>query len=1501
MSRARATALALVNWKGVFYERYLLDRHVTALEGANGAGKTTVMIAAYVVLLPDLSRLRFTNVGESGATGGDKGIWGRLGDPARPSYAAMELELPGAEGAREGERERVIAGVLLRRKAEPSLDLTPFLITGAGITGAAASSARLDARLRDLLLVATHDAAHEGEATEEMVPDLDELRANVARAGAHIEVFASTKDYFGALFDRGITPLRLGTDEERNKLNEMLRTSMTGGISRALTTDLRGFLLKEDSGLGDALTRMRANLDACHRTRIEVGEARRLERELVGVHDAGQAMFAASMLAARTAAAEHASAVERARQRRDEATREVLALDAALDEAKLRHRDVGVRLEKTRVAHDGANARLEGALRARTTLARIRELEAELAGAAGRADVARAAREGAAAAREERRRERDQAGEACDRAARGLADLQGGLDELHRSVQAHRQVLRRLGEAREALGDPSFDAERAGEALERTRAALVDLDERRVRLDRDLEFASVRRTEYAKAVEALGAIAGPIPVERAHDEARRALARLSDLQASLERAGDLALERDRAAALAGRQSAVRVHAATLGIEGPIEQAARRVGGLLEEADEALRVAEDEARTHDAGADAARRAREEARRQTTEMERAAERWREMAAVAMRLEAAVGIPARSREQVTTARARLSRDREAARARVEAAKRQRDELLEGAVILESPSVAVAPELLRLRDELDAELLAARFEDLDLADAARVQAALGPLVDALVVEDPEAAARKLTGLDRQLSSVWLIGAGASIEAFEAAAAAASGGSVEGGDLVMRESPAVRVTRLPEHPTLGRRARERRASDLRGQADTLAAQIDSLADALRALETLSRDVDPMFEDGKLLDGGDPAAALALRRANDAAIEAEEQRCVAAALAARKHARALRPRVEMLRALLGEAFLLEPPDHAARARELSGMLEQTATTRIELKRTEGARRSLSLLVDVLRVPPPTEDEAAALEAGREALHRERERLFRAGEALEDVAQNRQALAFGDLEGALAARGAIAPALESQLALAREALKAREQSLRAAEESWEQSTAASQRADAERGAIEAQVERTRGELGMDAPAVSESALAVAQEDAARLTAERAALEIEERSLATEIALLGERGGQASRAIAGRERALALEVEAAGPAAERWTQASLRMEAAGAMRHVALARAAESHEGMTSTALQAEARSRAEVLLDRLTVAAGGTESAARVRAAIGTSSTATHAFLDAWLSVAEWIKRRLPAPLGDQPEPLQALGRLRHELEALEERLARQDADLRGSSEDVARGIDVHLRRASHQVRRLNQHLDGVRFGSISAIRVQMRRIERMEQILVALREGAAQDLLFRPTLPIEEALDEIFRRYGGGRGGGAGRILDYREYVELGVEVRRRQGGDWEVASPARLSTGEAIGVGAALMMVILTEWERDANLLRARKASGSLRFLFLDEANRLSQDNLAALFDLCEALDLQLLIAAPEVARADGNTTYRLVRRLTADGGEEVLVTGRRTAAQAI
>src|SRR5260370_38962228 len=84
----------------------------------------------------------------------------------------------------------------------------------------------------------------------------------------------------------------------------MLRTSMTGGLSRALTSELRDFLLKEEGGLADTLHRMKANLDACRRTRTEVQESRRLEQEIGGGVKTGQTMFGAALLATRERAAE---------------------------------------------------------------------------------------------------------------------------------------------------------------------------------------------------------------------------------------------------------------------------------------------------------------------------------------------------------------------------------------------------------------------------------------------------------------------------------------------------------------------------------------------------------------------------------------------------------------------------------------------------------------------------------------------------------------------------------------------------------------------------------------------------------------------------------------------------------------------------------------------------------------------------------------------------------------------------------------------------------------------------------------------------------------------------------------------------------------------------------------------------------------------------------------------------------------------------------------------
>lgn len=194
--------------------------------------------------------------------------------PAAPLHALLALRV-----ARE---ERLLAGVHIERKGEPSLDFTPFVVEGMAD----------DVALDSLLLLRS------GETEE--VPELAQLRANVGRLGGRLRTFPTVKEYFAVLLEHGVTPMRLATEEERGKLNDMLRTSMTGGMSRKLLGDLRSFLLPRATHLADTLQRMRTNLDACRRTRAHVLESGQLEAELRSVAEAGERSVAPGGLASPT-------------------------------------------------------------------------------------------------------------------------------------------------------------------------------------------------------------------------------------------------------------------------------------------------------------------------------------------------------------------------------------------------------------------------------------------------------------------------------------------------------------------------------------------------------------------------------------------------------------------------------------------------------------------------------------------------------------------------------------------------------------------------------------------------------------------------------------------------------------------------------------------------------------------------------------------------------------------------------------------------------------------------------------------------------------------------------------------------------------------------------------------------------------------------------------------------------------------------------------------------
>jgi chromosome partition protein MukB len=1460
MSRARATTLALVNWKGVFFERYLLDQQVTALEGANGAGKTTVMIAAYLVLLPDLARLRFTNLGETAATGGDRGIYGRLGADGGPSYAALELELEG---------ERVVLCIQLERKAEPSVQLTALMVHG--LSPAYGLSA--------LLLLS------DGE--KQRVPELAELKARATELGARVETFDSVREYFTALFERGIVPLRLANEDERAKFNEMLRTSMTGGISRALTSELRTFLLREESGLSDTLSRMRANLDACRRTRTEVQEARALEREISGVYEAGASMFGAALAALQAEVDEAARNCETARSQENAARFALAEAEAAVVDGSSREAAARARVTEARARLDAEKARRETLERAAELARRCEVLAAELAPAEADASAAKLELGRAEEARENAKREIGRARETYDKAARGLANLQGGLEELHRRAHAFRRGHAVLADARSLLSLPELAEEGLEPTLERVREQLVRLDAERARRERELSSEKQRRDDYARAETALAAIVVLGADDDRYALARRELGRLSELVPRAREARTLAAQLTRAQRDAGRAIEIRARIEAAGVEPAQPELEREVERTVARLTEELYRADEQARDLAASR---RELEEQATRlgeRLSEARGKAQRWQRCRSSAERLASLLGGVPATQDDLRAAKDRLLAERELLRSRAFSERTRREALLAEATRFEREGGAFDPRLLELCEELGGELFATRYEDVEADRAARLQAELGPLASAIVVEDLTDALAKLEGSEAALDEVLLVNAGHEIRA--------GAGQLVGNRLLTVPTEAgLRVSRIPERPNLGRTARESRRLAMIAEAEHVELELERTTSELRRLDGQITSVEELLREAELAFGPDPGGLVDELEAQILNAQALASTHSAGSLAKLSQASELRKRLEALRPLLSELHHLSPVAGSS-VEELERALAEARAAEAELARTKSARRTLGEWVEALRVTPPPADELERFTRERAELDAERDRCFRGIEALEAAIETRGARQFTEAESALDEGARLVPALESELESLTALVLQADHELQRTEAAWQALASRFQELDARRGAIAAHAELAQAELARLAPDFGPESLARAVADVDSETERVESSDAEANRIAEELGSLRERKRQAESIVLERARARETEEAAIEPLERRREQLLAEVEGAGLLRSLDPGFTTRRGEA-SGRELRSEARSRGEVLCDRLLRARGGQSLGSELNQRFSGAGDLAPIHVAAWKDVREWLARRLPSQIAEVPEPLEALERLRDHLALLDERLLRQELDLRGASEDVARGIEVKLRRAVAQVRRLNQHLDGIAFGSVAAIRVQLRRIERMDQILKAIREGAAQELLFQAALPVEEALDEIFRRYGGGKGGGQ-RLLDYREYLELEVEVERRAKSGFERVSPTRLSTGEAIGVGAALMMVVLTEWERDASLFRNRRTEGTLRFLFLDEANRLSQDNLGVLFELCKQLELQLLIAAPEVARNGGNTTYRLVRQVSPDGTEEVIVTGRRAA----
>lgn len=266
----------------------------------------------------------------------------------------------------------------------------------------------------------------------------------------------------------------------------------------------------------------------------------------------------------------------------------------------------------------------------------------------------------------------------------------------------------------------------------------------------------------------------------------------------------------------------------------------------------------------------------------------------------------------------------------------------------------------------------------------------------------------------------------------------------------------------------------------------------------------------------------------------------------------------------------------------------------------------------------------------------------------------------------------------------------------------------------------------------------------------------------------------------------------------------------------------------------------------------------------------------------------YIAVYQHLRERIRQDIIRTDDPVEAIEQMEIELGRLTEELTAREQKLAISSKSVANIIRKTIQREQNRIRMLNQWSAGRFLRPVKSVRLNVNVREAHATLLDVLSEQQEQhqDLFNSNRLTFSEALAKLYQRLNPQIDMGqrtpqtiGEELLDYRNYLEMEVEVYRGSDG-WLRAESGALSTGEAIGTGMSILVMVVQSWEEESRRLRGKDIS-PCRLLFLDEAARLDAKSIATLFELCDRLEMQLIIAAPENISPEKGTTYKLVRKV--------------------
>ncbi|AKA39845.1 chromosome partition protein MukB [Yersinia ruckeri] len=1451
IERGKFRSLTLVNWNGFFARTFDLDELVTTLSGGNGAGKSTTMAAFVTALIPDLTLLHFRNTTEAGATSGsrDKGLHGKL--RAGVCYSTLDVI--------NSRHQRVVVGVRLQQVAgrDRKVDIKPFTIQG------------LPTAIQPTQILT--EMVGERQARVLSLPELKERVEEME--GVQFKQFNSITDYHSLMFDLGVIPKRLRSSADRSKFYRLIEASLYGGISSAITRSLRDYLLPENSGVRKAFQDMEAAL-----------RENRMTLEAIRVTQSDRDLFKHLISEATSyVAADYMRHANERRTHLDGALtlrRDLLTSRKQLVTEQYRHVEMSRELAEQSTAesdletdYQAASDHLNLVQTAMRQQEKIERYQGDLEELTYRLEEQNEVVAEASEQQAENEARAEAAEQEVDELKSQLADYQQALDVQQTRAIQYQQALQALERARALCQLPELTADNAEDWLDVFHAKEQEATESLLQLEQKLSVADAAHSQFEQAYQLVVSITGQVSRSEAWQTARELLRDWPSQQHLAERVQPL---RMRLAELEQRLRSQQ-DAERLLQEFCKRQAQAYQPEELEELQRELeqRVEELSLSVSDAGERRMemRQELEQIKQKIQNLTSRAPVWLAAQDALNQLSEQSGESLEDSRQVTEYMQQLlERERETTVERDEVAGRKRE--IEAQIErLSQPSGAEDPRMVALAERFGGVLLSEIYDDVTIDDAPYFSALYGPSRHGIVVPDLSLVRDQLLGLEDCPEDLYLIEGDP--QSFDDSVFA-----VEEHDkavVVKIADRQWRYSRYPEVPLFGRAARENRLEILHAERDSLAERYATLSfdvqKTQRAHQAFSRFIGTHLA---VAFDADPEAEIRqlntrrgeIERALNAHEDQNQQQ--------RQQFDQAKEGIAALNRLIPLVSLLLDDTLQDRVEEISEELAEAQDAARHIQQHGQALIKLEPLLSVLQSDPQQHEQLK--ENYTQAQNSQRLAKQQAF-ALTEVVQRRTHFSYTDSAGMLNENTDLNDKLRQRLEHAEaDRTRAREQ-LRQYQTQFTQysQVLASLKSsyDAKREMLKELTQELQ-DIGVQADANAEArARARRDELHAALSTNRS----RRNQLEKQLTFCEAEMDSLQKKLRKLERDYYQIREQVVNAKAGWCAVMRMVKDNGVERRL--------HRRELAYMDGDELRSMSDKALGALRLAVSDNEHLRDVLR-LSEDPKRPERKIQFYIAVYQHLRERIRQDIIRTDDPVEAIEQMEIELGRLTEELTAREQKLAISAKSVANIIRKTIQREQNRIRMLNQGLQAVSFGQVKSVRLNVNVREAHATLLDVLSEQQEQhqDLFNSNRLTFSEALAKLYQRLNPQMDMGqrlpqtiGEELLDYRNYLELEVEVFRGADG-WLRAESGALSTGEAIGTGMSILVMVVQSWEEESRRLRGKDIS-PCRLLFLDEAARLDAKSIATLFELCERLEMQLIIAAPENISPEKGTTYKLVRKV--------------------